>query len=167
MAKGKRGNRTNHKTPRVSGVEYRRRVLQVADMLQDGYGPSDILKSDIVRGRKEENGKEAIKGWGITIQQLMNYVRRAWKDIESFQIGNLQEKKVKAIAERDRLKLRCIAKKDYAAAIRVIDSRDKIEGILADTIKHTGNVGYIIPEDEKNRLLEAAVVALKKRNANG
>jgi len=113
-------NRTNHKTPRVKNVDKKKRIYEIAEMLLNGLGYAEIIRTDIY------------KSWGIGQQQLLADISTAWKDIGSWKLENLMQSKTKAIAERDRLKVKALGVGDLRTALSAMDSRDKIEGILTD-----------------------------------
>lgn len=136
-SKGKR-------TPRCSEQEKAARLFHVADLLCNGLDLHHICREPKVQEWKLD--RETIR---------RDYVKPAWKELRKYiEDVELPEKRAKALVERDRLKLRAIAKKDFATALRAMDSRDKIEGILVEKEQPVGlmfNVGEI-PAGLKDRL---------------
>jgi len=105
---------------KCTDIEHARRLVHVADLLCDGLGLQEISKD------------KSIITWGVERIQIGRYIKEAWKEIHDYMKMNQKEKVTKAVAERDRLKVRAILKKDYSTALKAMDSRDKIEGILRE-----------------------------------
>ena len=131
------------KTVKPSIIEKQKRILLVADKLCDGLGIREIAKD------------QRVIQWNVERECLYQYIKTAWKDIGSFQSGELEDKIVKAIAERDRLKVRSVAKGDLRTALAAMDSRDKIEGILDENGQKKGSLQnpfvVSIIEDERKK----------------
>lgn len=106
--------------PRCTDQQKTARLLHVVDLLCDGLGLRDICKD------------KSVRAWGVDRIQVNRYIKEAWVEIHAYRLEKMETKIDKAIVERDRLKLRAMVKKDYHTALRAMDSRDKIEGVLKD-----------------------------------
>lgn len=106
--------------PKCTNQEHTWRILKVADLLCDGYGIREICRD------------KTVMEWGLTREHIAEYIKKAWKDIHEFRKEEMEIKIDKAIVERDRIKLRAVNKNDFGSALKAMDGRDKIEGILKE-----------------------------------
>ena len=104
-------------------TELYRRIMEVEQLMADGFGRRDICQ----HGSKN--------GWNVTNRQIDRYmevVSKRWiKQHEAEKDRILST----AIKKRERLYLRALKKEDLRTAISIQDSLDKLRGLFVDKVE--------------------------------
>jgi hypothetical protein len=131
-----------HHVKRCTALEKRRRIKKVQKWLADGLGVNEIIENVL----NPKNDSEALN-WNIGEDMIRIYIKESWEDFEIMSADEKAYYHRKAIVERDRVKLRALSKGKEDVALRAMDSRDKILGILHD---NTNNFNFNTDITEAN-----------------